>query len=562
MKLTLRSKFLILSALAQASVVGLLLWNSLRLMDNAVIKNADRVAHEYAVTLNLSLSPYAAAGRLAEIGNYLSEMLQDPRDSFVRYIVIEDADGKALLAVGAAAPPGAALFHGAGTRRLDSLQTELTGTLLHARVPLLLKDNRVGALRFGISTDDLALARSDVLTQGSAISVAGFLLGLLLFYLFTHGIGRRLDILHGHSRRLAQGDLTTLLPEQGGDELEAFSRSLNTMSCALAERIGQLELAQARLRDSEGQLKELNVSLESRVKLRAAELELTNTELSQTLATLQRTQADLIAAEKMASLGSLVAGIAHELGTPIGNSLLAATALSDRVGEFQQHVTGGTLKRSTLEKQLADMTHACMLIARSLARADQLITSFKQVAVDQTNDERREFDLRALIEDTLTTFGPRMRRAKCSSTLELDGALRMHSYPGSLCQVLSNLISNALVHATEGRAALHITIAARACEGGEVELVFDDDGAGMGEDVVRRVFDPFFTTKLGQGGSGLGMNIVYNIVTGVLGGRIDVRTGLGEGTTITMTLPGDAPRRTAATAQAAGKSGVTFDAIS
>lgn len=670
MNVSLRAKFLILSALAQALVVGLLIWNSMRIMDHAVSANADRVAHEYAVTLNLSLGPYASQGRLAQLRSYLEEMLSDPADSFVRYIVILDSAGQPVISVGAAPAGLPALLQRADVRSNQNLKTLLQGDMLHARAPLLLKDNRVGALHFGLSTAELALARNDVLSQGSVISAAGFALGLLLLYLFTSGLGRRLDGLTAQSQRLARGDYGSLLPERGGDEIGIVSRSLNTMNLALRTRIAQLEQAERRLSESEArfkilfelapvplsvtdqhgvliaanlalertlvagpdavlgkclddaafwdsaqegrrirgahqrdgavrgllanvrradgsggsvavwssslsldgeqaviwalldqteelnakrELKELNTSLESRVRQRSTELEHANQDLSAALDTLQRTQHDLLAAEKMASLGSLVAGIAHELNTPIGNSLLAATTLADRVGEFNRVVAEGGLRRSALSAHLEEVALASGLISGSLHKAANLIASFKQVAVDQTSDQRRVFDLLLVLQDTLATYTPRLRRARCSTALEVPAGLAMDSYPGSLYQVINNLINNALAHAFDEEKGGAISVQASDIGDGMVALVFSDDGAGMPADVLRHVFDPFFTTKMGQGGTGLGMNIVYNIVTGVLGGRIDVKTELNQGTVIRIVIPRVAPLRESGKKTATGE---------
>ncbi len=658
MNLSLRAKFLILSALVQALVVGLLIWNNMRIMDQAVSNNADRVAHEYAVTLNLSLGAYASKGRLPELRSYLNEMLADPADSFVRYIVVLDRDGRPIVSAGSVPAGLAALLRQPGVRTNQGLRTVMVGPMLHARAPLLLKDNQVGSLNFGLSTSDLAQARDEVLSQGSLISIVGFGLGLLLFYAFTRGIGRRLDGLNAQSQRLVQGDYGALLPEHGGDEIEVVSRSLNTMNLALRARIAQLEQAERRLSESEarfkilfdvapvplsvtdrdgniiaanlalertfnsaagaivgknaadidfwrdagearrvmaiqvrdgavegasvrladgragsvaiwtsslsldgataiiwalldlteeldakGALKELNTSLESRVLERSAALERANGDLSDALETLQRTQHDLLAAEKMAALGSLVAGIAHELNTPIGNSLLASTTLSDRVVEFNRVIADGTLRRSALTAHLDEVRQAAVLISGSLQKAANLISSFKQVAVDQTNDQRRGFDLLQVLQDTLATYLPRLRRAHCEARLEIPAGLTMDSYPGSLYQVINNLINNALVHGFDGRATGVITMQAADIGDGMIALQFSDDGNGMAEDVLRHVFDPFFTTKMGQGGTGLGMNIVYNIVTGVLGGRINITTAPGQGTTIRIAMPRVAPLR-------------------
>jgi PAS domain S-box-containing protein len=661
LSLSLRAKFLMLSAVVQALVVGLLIWNSLRLMNHAVNTNAERVAQEYAVTLNLSLSPYATRGSLPELNSYLAEMLADPDDSFLRYLTILDQNGSPIIAVGKRDEPLPAVLQQGGGTSVKGVRTLISGATLHARSPLLLADNRIGSINFGLTTKDLKQARDEVLVQGSVIALFGFALGVLMFYIFSHGIGRRLQALTGESEQIAQGDYSKALPVHGDDEIAVFTRTLNAMSAALRERIAQLEQSQQRLSESEArfktlfdvaplpltvtdregrivavnravahtfgrvaanlvgkrsdevpfwasnierqriwqmyqqqgavqgaiagvllpdgsvgsvaiwsssltldgnsaiiwalldlteelnakrELKDLNVSLESRVRERSAALERANADLSAALDTLQHTQHELLASEKMASLGSLVAGIAHELNTPIGNSLLASTSLRDRVQEFERQVADGALRRSQLTAHLEEVRLASDLISGSLHKAAELISSFKQIAVDQTNDQRRSFDLLAAVQDTIATYMPRLRRVPCEVALSIPAGLMLDSYPGGLYQILNNLINNALSHAFEQRRAGTITVHAALTADDLIDLQFIDDGCGMTEEVQRRVFDPFFTTKMGQGGTGLGMNIVYNIVTGVLGGRISIDSAPGAGTAVRLLIPRVAPQRT------------------
>ncbi len=274
-----------------------------------------------------------------------------------------------------------------------------------------------------------------------------------------------------------------------------------------------------------------------------ANVESAHSDLSSVLVTLKQAQTNLITSEKMASLGSLVAGVAHELNTPIGNSLLTASALDDMVTVFEKAYVNGGIKRSVLEAHLADTRLACTIMINSLRRAADLITSFKQVAVDQTSDKRRRFDLGEVLHDTLATFTAQLRRVNCEARVDCPPALLLDSYPGSVGQVLSNLINNALLHAFEGRASALLTITARASGDDQVLLIFSDDGVGMPPKILHQVFDPFFTTKMGQGGSGLGMNIVYNIVTGMLGGSIEVESSTEHGTSVTIRLPRSAPNR-------------------
>lgn len=277
-----------------------------------------------------------------------------------------------------------------------------------------------------------------------------------------------------------------------------------------------------------------------------ANVESAHSDLSSVLVTLKQAQTNLITSEKMASLGSLVAGVAHELNTPIGNSLLTATALDDLIKDFEKKYESGGIKRSALESLMADTKVACTIMTNSLRRAADLITSFKQVAVDQTSDKRRRFDLAEVIRDTHATFAAQLRRANCETHIDCPPALILDSYPGSVSQVLSNLINNALLHAFEGRDSGNLGITAREIANDHALLIFSDDGIGMPPKILHQVFDPFFTTKMGQGGSGLGMNIVYNMVTGMLGGTIEIESSSEHGTTVTIKIPRKAPKREAA----------------
>jgi signal transduction histidine kinase len=271
-------------------------------------------------------------------------------------------------------------------------------------------------------------------------------------------------------------------------------------------------------------------------------VEQARSDLAAVVRTLKQAQTNLVTSEKMAALGALVAGVAHELNTPIGNSLLTASALNDMVRDVARRLaTDGGLKRSALEAHLAEACKACDIMNSSLTRAADLITSFKQVAVDQASGQRRRFRLDDVVRDTLATYATQLRRRMCEVSVDIPADLEFDSYPGSLSQVLSNLIGNALLHGFDGRDCGALAITARRGGDDSVTLCFRDNGVGMTSGTLHKIFDPFFTTKLGQGGSGLGMNIVYNIVTGVLRGTIEVESLAGEGTCVTLQLPLRAP---------------------
>ncbi|MBK6638005.1 MAG: hypothetical protein IPG34_10215 [Rhodocyclaceae bacterium] len=268
--------------------------------------------------------------------------------------------------------------------------------------------------------------------------------------------------------------------------------------------------------------------LETRVEERTAEL-------SATVDRLKQTQSDLVEAEKLASLGSLVAGVAHELNTPIGNALTTATALEGSTRSFQELAATQSLKRSSLDGFLNTTLEMGQLVVRSLFRAAQLISSFKQVAVDQTSERKRCFDLRELVENNIATLRPSFKNASWSLHVDPIPQILCDSYPGPLGQIVVNIVQNAHIHAFEGRASGQLRITARTIDD-QVELKFIDDGIGMSKESVAHVFDPFYTTKLGKGGSGLGMAISRNMAMH-LGGSLSVKSIEGQGTTFTLRIP-------------------------
>jgi signal transduction histidine kinase len=266
----------------------------------------------------------------------------------------------------------------------------------------------------------------------------------------------------------------------------------------------------------------------------------TSEQLGETVTELSLAQKSLIESEKMASLGNLVAGVAHELNTPIGNALLSSSAFQDNAKRIASSMERGELTRPTLEIFLQEGVQLADLIFRQCQRAGQLISSFKRVAVDQTSEQRRGFALFDLIEDHIAALGPSLRQSNVSIRVEVPKDIYCDSYPGPLGQVIDNLIQNASVHAFAGRESGLLVISATS-DDLMAELRFLDDGCGIQEIDQKRIFDPFFTTRLGQGGSGLGLFVSQNIVTGLLGGSLEVRSELGKGTCFLVNFPLLAP---------------------
>jgi signal transduction histidine kinase len=263
------------------------------------------------------------------------------------------------------------------------------------------------------------------------------------------------------------------------------------------------------------------------------------------------TQRYLIETERLAALGRLVAGVAHELNGPIGISLTVASTLAHRCANFADQIVSGPVRRS----RLVDFSDGCRDAANQLVvnlqRAGELIQSFKQVAADRSQADRRIFDLRLATEQIVASVRPGLSKYRDSLALEIPSDIMLDSYPGAYGQVLTNLIFNAVTHGFAGGLDGHVLIKARHLDPGQVEITFSDDGGGIPEEVQRHVFDPFFTTGRAQGRTGLGLYIVRNLVTDQLGGRISLVSAPGKGTIVCMTLP----LRASGQAEPAGKAG-------
>jgi PAS domain S-box-containing protein len=264
------------------------------------------------------------------------------------------------------------------------------------------------------------------------------------------------------------------------------------------------------------------------------------------LRNLRETQNSLIEAEKLAALGRLVAGVAHEVNNPVGISLTVASSLERKTAVFAAEVARGDLRRSTLNEFLETSRDASSQLVANLNRAAELIQSFKQVAADRNYSDQRSFDLGDLTEQVVMSLRPGLRKLNLTLNVDCQPNLTMNSYPGPYGQVLTNLFLNSVAHAfPDGRPGV-VDIKVRASGKDNVEIIFSDNGCGMSLDVRRRAFDPFFTTRRDQGGTGLGLHIVYSIVTNRLGGRLDLDSGTGGGTRIQIILPRAAPLKQAA----------------
>ncbi len=352
---------------------------------------------------------------------------------------------------------------------------------------------------------------------------------LLLVWEIMRRLLAPLARLTGHVAQLGNAGAQRQIELEAGGEIGTLGDAFNKMMADLDHR----QAEQARI---EGEMRRLNANLERIVSERTAALIASNEELEAVISRLTIAQKELVEAEKLAALGALVAGIAHELNTPIGNCTLIASKLSEQADELSSGIESGKIRKTELQKHLDELHVASGILGRNLDKAAALIASFKQIAVDRSSEARRRFLLDKVLTDTVLMMQPMLKQANCTVAVALPAGIEMDSFPGSLGQSIGALLENATVHAYPDRTGGRVDIRAER-SGDSVTISVQDSGAGISRENLEHIFDPFFTTRLGQGGSGLGLHIVYNLVTGMLGGRIAVESTPGAGTHFRLTLP-------------------------
>jgi signal transduction histidine kinase len=322
----------------------------------------------------------------------------------------------------------------------------------------------------------------------------------------------------------------------GPDDLRLTGVATHLAGIAIARTRHENELLRHR-----GHLEELVEARTAEMRRAKDAAEQANADLQKALENLRMTQDELVRRDKLAALGALVAGVAHELNTPIGNSLMVASTMVDRTRAIRASTDAGALRRSALEGYLQQALEADDILVRNLRRAANLVQSFKQIAVDTDTAQRRHFDLANFISELILPLRAMSKQAHVQVVQDIPHGLDLDSYPGQLGQVIQVLFENSTTHGFAGRTDGHIAITARRLEDDTVRLIFEDDGVGVLPEHLSRIFDPFFTTRLGAGGSGLGLHVAHNIVTGVLGGRISVESTPGAGARFILLLPSCAP---------------------
>lgn len=317
------------------------------------------------------------------------------------------------------------------------------------------------------------------------------------------------------SKRIAEGDLESDIKINGSYELTQLSNSFSIMKNKIKINIDELE---------------------QKVEERTLKLTQSNSELEQIISDLKQTQDKLIEAEKMASLGGLVAGVAHEMNTPIGVSLTGVTYLIEINKEIRKKYEDNEMVKSEFEYYLQQSNDCAELINRNIERTANLITSFKQVAVDQTSEERRSFELIAYLNKIIFSLNGLIKNNNIDISVISNEVVYIDSYPGAYAQIFTNLIINSVTHgfgkSKNGEISIKVSI-----ENKYINVIYKDNGKGIEEDNLKRIFEPFYTTNRTKGGTGLGLNIIYNIITGTLKGTINCSSTIDNGVTFLIKIP-------------------------
>ncbi|MBU3006245.1 HAMP domain-containing protein [Paraglaciecola arctica] len=397
--------------------------------------------------------------------------------------------------------------------------------------PIQHENQVVGYLYLRATADELQTLTSNSILFSISVLVACliicFLLTLRLQRAITSPINGLVKLVQRISR---QKDYSSRAELNGIKELDILGTAFNNMLQRTQEHMQRQTIAEA-------EQAKLNISLEEKVKQRTNALKEANSELIQTLEKLHQFQRQMVQNEKMASLGDMVAGVAHEVNTPIGLGVTASTMMLDRLTDMRKAFEDKTLKASALSKFIAEGEENLNIIYRNLNRAAELISSFKQVAVDQTSENNRVFSFSRLMDEILMSMRPKLKKVKHQINVNCADNLIVESKAGPINQIIINLIMNSIIHGFENMEQGQIDITIAAIGDTKVSIEFKDNGKGIPEHLRKRIFDPFVTTKRGQGGSGLGMHLVYNLVTQALNGSISIVSEEGEGVAFTILFP-------------------------
>lgn len=405
----------------------------------------------------------------------------------------------------------------------DGQQHVLTSEHLHLLTPVKLDNQSLGTLYLKVRLNRL---QQELLSAAAIAGTALFLAILITIWLsqrLSSSLLKPVDELKQVINAVATTkDYSQRVTRSFAAELGELVNSFNTM-------LGVIEEYNQQRQHHENEMRTLNLELEQRVSQRTQQL-------SDSLSNLKTAQQKMIEQEKLASLGSLVAGVAHEINTPVGVAVTASSHLQYILQQSEREFQQGTLSKQRLQSFYQDMQESSNIISRNLERAAEQVCSFKMVAVDQSSEEIRSFILKDYLQSIILSLRPHFKLTKHQVTLDVPDDLQLESFPGCYSQIFTNLLMNSLIHGFAGIEQGNILIKAHI-DANQLYLDYFDDGKGIHPSIKDKIFDPFITTNRQQGGSGLGTYILYNLVTQALKGRIDLVEDVPKGVHFSIQVP-------------------------
>lgn len=418
-----------------------------------------------------------------------------------------------------------------------------TNDILKIDTDILYEDQKIGMITTIYSKDIRNSEIKSALNNAILSVILASLLMTMLVLLMIRKIIQPIKDLTQLSQEISNGNLQKDIQIDSNDEIGQLAKSFIKMRDSIKEKIESLYIENEERKKIEidlttrtKELADANIELKAHRNKLEDLVSIRTSELQDSINNLNKTQNQLVESEKMASLGDLVAGVAHEINTPVGIGVTAASHLEQESKRFYDLYKKGDLSKSKFESFIELVNESSKMILSNMIRAARLIQSFKKVAVDQSSDEKRTFNVAEYIQEVLLSINSKFKHTKHTVNVICVEDIMLNSYPGVFSQIITNLCLNSLQHGFEGIEEGTISIEIKHAKG-KVFILFSDNGVGISPDVLKRIFDPFFTTKRGQGGSGLGMNIVYNLVKQTLKGTITCASTLGKGVSFIITIP-------------------------
>ncbi|MBL1244839.1 MAG: GHKL domain-containing protein [Sulfurimonas sp.] len=401
----------------------------------------------------------------------------------------------------------------------NDMKTEnsLNANSFVVKEPLVLNDEYYGVLYLERDVNSLSQFLEKALKDMFTFSlILLYVMGFIIYKVSNQLISPILELSDSLEYLSKTKDYSTRLEYKPSNEIGKLYDSFNI----LMESV----------RSNQEELHTFTLELESRVEERTLKL-------VESLNTLKKAQTQLVESEKMASLGALVSGVAHEVNTPLGNAITGSSIIKQETAELLQSMHNGTMKKSYLEDTLNSLNETARLLLKSVNSAASLIRSFKKISVDQSIEDKRKFDIVEYTDEVVKTFNSKLKQIPVKVIIDSPQTLMIYSYPGVFAQLINNLIQNAIIHAFEFKKDNAIINIKLSLDNNIFKFSFEDNGAGMNESIKKKAFDPFVTTKRNAGGTGLGLNIAYNLVTQKLKGTLELQTQEGKGSKFTIYIP-------------------------